>query len=202
LYKTSQAIRITRENLEILSSLKTLSRRNYETGKSEMADLLRINVNIREQENNLDDLQEQLATQKTEFNLLLNREGGDSLTTPGNIQLDTFNTVAYRDSIRKNPKLTALSHKETALKHQYQVDKKKGYPNISLGLDYAVLGNRQDMQVLPFWILNTDLVCIRVFVFDISNDVFYGETAVFQALFKVYNFRVCHLHTQQSPCHA
>lgn len=147
LYKTSQAIRITRKNLEILSSLKALSRRNYETGKSEMADLLRVNVNIREQENKLDDLQEQLATQKTEFNLLLNREGGDSLATPVSIQLDTFNTVAYRDSIRKNPKLTALSHKETALEHQYEVDKKKGYPSISLGLDYAVLGKRQDMQV-------------------------------------------------------
>lgn len=147
LYKTGRAISITKENLDILNSLKTLSRRNYETGKSEMADLLRINVNIREQENRLDDLQEQLSTQKTEFNLLLNRSGKDTLVTPGSIQLDTFNTLAYRDSVRKNPKLTALSHKQTALEHQYEVDKKKGYPSISLGLDYAVLGNREDMQV-------------------------------------------------------
>jgi outer membrane protein TolC len=147
LYKTGRAISITKENLDILNSLKTLSRRNYETGKSEMADLLRINVNIREQENRLDDLQEQLSTQKTEFSLLLNRSGKDTLVTPGSIQLDTFNTLAYRDSVRKNPKLTALSHKQTALEHQYEVDKKKGYPSISLGLDYAVLGNREDMQV-------------------------------------------------------
>jgi len=147
LYKTGRAINITKENLDILNSLKTLSRRNYETGKSEMADLLRINVNIREQENRLDDLQEQLSTQKTEFNLLLNRSGKDTLVTPGSIQLDSFNTLAYRDSIRKNPKLTALSHKHTALEHQYEVNKKKGYPSISLGLDYAVLGNREDMQV-------------------------------------------------------
>lgn len=147
LYKTGRAISITKENLDILNSLKTLSRRNYETGKSEMADLLRINVNIREQENRLEDLQEQLSTQKTEFNLLLNRSGKDTLVTPGSIQLDTFNTLAYRDSVRKNPKLTALSHKQTALEHQYEVDKKKGYPSISLGLDYAVLGNREDMQV-------------------------------------------------------
>ena len=147
LYKTGRAISITKENLDILNSLKTLSRRNYETGKSEMADLLRINVNIREQENRLDDLQEQLSTQKTEFNLLLNRSGKDTLVTPGSIQLDTFNTLAYRDSVRKNPKLTALSHKQTALEHQYEVYKKKGYPSISLGLDYAVLGNREDMQV-------------------------------------------------------
>ena len=92
LYKTGRAISITKENLDILNSLKTLSRKNYETGKSEMADLLRINVNIREQENRLDDLQEQLSTQKTEFNLLLNRSGKDTLVTPGSIQLDTFNT--------------------------------------------------------------------------------------------------------------
>jgi outer membrane protein TolC len=147
LYKTGRAISITKENLDILNSLKILTRRNYETGKSEMADLLRINVNIREQENRLDDLQEQLSKQKTELNLLLNRSGKDRLVTPGSIQLDTFNTMAYRDSVRKNPKLTALSHKQTALEHQYEVDKKKGYPSISLGLDYAVLGNREDMQV-------------------------------------------------------
>ena len=34
-----------------------------------------------------------------------------------------------------------------SLEHQYQVDKKMGYPSISLALDYAVIGERRDMQV-------------------------------------------------------
>jgi outer membrane protein TolC len=147
LYKTTEAIRITRENLEILNSLKKLSRSNYENDKGQMTDLLRIDVNIREQENRLADLQEQLSSQKVDFNLLLNRPADDSLVAPGNIQADTFNTVAYRDSVRNHPDMTALENKQAALEHQYQVDKKMGYPSISLALDYAVIGERQDMQV-------------------------------------------------------
>ncbi|MBS3773748.1 MAG: TolC family protein [Bacteroidales bacterium] len=147
LYKTQQALHIIKENLGILNSLKNLSRRNYETGKSQMADVLRTEVNIREQKNKLEDLKEKLSTQKTEFNLLLNRSESDSIRVPGNIQPDTFDTMAYRDSIRNNPGLTALSHKKTALEHQYEADRKKGYPNLSLGLDYAIIGKRQDMQV-------------------------------------------------------
>lgn len=147
LYKTGEAIRITKENIDILESLKSLTRRNYENDKGKMAELLRIDVNIREQQNKLEDLQDRLSTQKTEFNLLLNRPVQDSLKTPGSIRPDTFDIAAYRDSIRNHPDLAALEHQEAALEHQVQIDKKQGYPSISLGLDYAVIGQRQDMQV-------------------------------------------------------
>lgn len=147
LYKTRKAVEITRENIDILESLKSLTRRNYENDKGRMAELMRIDVNIREQQNKLDDLREQLATQKTDFNLLLNRQAGDSLKAPGTIQPDTFDILAYRDSLASHPELTALEHKEAALKHQVETDRKKSYPSISLGLDYAVIGQRQDMQV-------------------------------------------------------
>ncbi len=147
LYKVSEAIRITKENLDVLYSLKQISQRNYETGKTQMTDLLRLDVNIREQENKLDDLEEKLATVKTEFNLLLNRDEQEDFNIPSALNLDTFNLVAYRDSVRNNPQLTALEHKENSLKHQYEVAKKKGYPTVSLALDYAVIGERTDMQV-------------------------------------------------------
>ena len=147
MYKTLEAMRITEENLEILNTLKKLSRKNYENDKAPMTDLLRIDVNVREQENRLSELKERLSSQKTDFNLLLNRQPGDSLALPKTIQSDTFDTVAYRDSLSRNPGLKALENKETALQHQYEVDRKQGYPDISLGLDYAVIGKRQDMQV-------------------------------------------------------
>src|SRR6056297_54253 len=147
LYKTGEAIRITKENIDILESLKSLTRRNYQNDKGQMTELLRIDVNIREQQNTLEDLRDQLSTQKTEFNLLLNRPAGASLEPPRSIQPDTFDIIAYRDSIRNHPDMHALKHKEAALEHQLQLDKKQGYPNISLGLDYAVIGQREDMQV-------------------------------------------------------
>lgn len=147
LYKTREALRITRENTAILQSLKQVSRQNYETGKSRMTDLLRIDVNIREQQNKLDDLRDRLSSEKTDFKLLLNREPGDTLMLPGKIRDDTFDTVALRDSIRSHPLMQALQNKETALAHQYEVNRKKGYPSFSLALDYAVVGERTDMQV-------------------------------------------------------
>ena len=147
LYKVKESIRITKENLDVLNSLKQITQRNYETGKTQMTDLLRLDVNIREQENKLEDLQEKLSTVKTEFNLLLNKEEKASINLPAEVKLDSFDLLAYRDSIQKNPELTALEHKENSLKHQYEAAKKKGYPNISLALDYAVIGERTDMQV-------------------------------------------------------
>lgn len=147
LYKVNEAIRITKENLEVLYSLKQITQRNYETGKTQMTDLLRLNVNIREQENKLADLEEKLARVKTEFNLLLNRNKQKNFPAPKVLSLDTFDLAAYRDSIRNNPQLTALKYKESALKHQYEVAKKKGYPSFSLALDYAFVGERTDMQV-------------------------------------------------------
>jgi outer membrane protein TolC len=147
LYKTAESIRITKDNIDILESLKSVTRRNYENDKGKMAELLRINVNIRDQQNKLENLRDQLSTRKTNFNLLLNRPPGDPLKTPGSINSGTFDIVAYRDSIRNHPDITALEHKEAALERQVQLDKKQGYPSISLGLDYAMIGQRQDMKV-------------------------------------------------------
>jgi outer membrane protein TolC len=147
LYKVSEAIRITKENLDVLNSLKQITQRNYETGKSQMTDLLRLNVNIREQENKLADLEEKLSTKQTEFNLLLNKDKNADISIPSELSTDTFDLLAYRDSVKNNPQVHALEHKENSLLHQYEVAKKKGYPSISLALDYAVIGERTDMQV-------------------------------------------------------
>ena len=147
IYKTREAIRITKKNIDILHSLKQLTRRNYQTDKGKMTDLLRLDVNIREQENKLADLRERLSSQKTDFNMLLNREAHAALELPDTIQANTFDIVAYRDSISNHPYLTALENKEAALEHQYKTVQKKGYPSFSLALDYAVIGKRQDMQV-------------------------------------------------------
>jgi outer membrane protein TolC len=146
LYKVKEGIRITRKNLEVLNSLKQITEGNYETGKTQMTDLLRLKVNIREQENRLEDLKEKLSTVKTEFNLLLNKNEKAALEVPETIRLDTFDLAGYRDSIKNHPDLEALEHKENSLEHQYEVARKKGYPDISLALDYAVIGERTDMQ--------------------------------------------------------
>jgi len=147
LYKVKEEIRITKENLDVLHSLKQITERNYETGKTEMTDVLRLDVNIREQENKLEDLREKLSTTKTEFNLLLNKNRTAKVNPPQEMSPDTFDLSFYRDSVSNNPDLKALEHKVTSLKHQQEVAKKKGYPNISLALDYAIIGERQDMQV-------------------------------------------------------
>ncbi|MGM0498241.1 MAG: TolC family protein [Bacteroidota bacterium] len=147
LYKVKEGIRITKENLDVLNSLKQITERNYESGKTEMTDVLRLDVNIREQENKLEGLQEKLSTAKTEFNLLLNKNRKAEVNLPQEVSSDTFDLISYRDSVRNNPDLKALEHKETSLEHQQEVAKKKGYPGISLALDYAVIGERNDMQV-------------------------------------------------------
>ncbi len=147
LYKAHKALEITKENLDVLHSLKQITVNNYETGKTKMTDILRLDVNIREQENRLKDLEQKYVTTQAEFNLLLNKNEEAAIEVPSELSLDSFNLVSYRDSIRNHPELSALMHKEKSLQHQYETAVKKGYPGISLALDYAVIGERTDMQV-------------------------------------------------------
>ena len=147
IYKAHKALEITKENLDVLHSLKQITVNNYETGKTKMTDILRLDVNIREQENRLKDLEQKYVTTQAEFNLLLNKNEEAAIEVPSELSLDSFNLVSYRDSIRNHPELSALMHKEKSLQHQYETAVKKGYPGISLALDYAVIGERTDMQV-------------------------------------------------------
>ncbi len=147
IYKAHKALEITKENLDVLHSLKQITVNNYETGKTKMTDILRLDVNIREQENSLKDLEQKYVTTQAEFNLLLNKNEEAAIEVPSELSLDSFNLVSYRDSIRNHPELSALMHKEKSLQHQYETAVKKGYPGISLALDYAVIGERTDMQV-------------------------------------------------------
>lgn len=147
LYKVNKAIEITSQNLEVLNSLKKVTKRNYESGKSEMSDVLRLRVDIREHENKLEDLEDRLETLTVDFNLLMNREEQQDVFIPKQLKLDTFNISTMKDSIRTNPEINAFMHEEKSLLHQYEVAKKQGYPDLSVGLDYVFVGKRQDMNV-------------------------------------------------------
>ena len=118
---------------------------NSSSGSGNLADLLRVQMDIRELENKLALLKDQQATQIVRFNSLLNRAKEllvfvpDTLTR-GSLALDPS---TLSDSItRNNPMVKMLESEEASYVAKKQMVTKMGYPMLGIGVDYALIDAR------------------------------------------------------------
>lgn len=114
-------------------------------GSGNLADLLRIQMDIRELENKLALLKDQLTTQIARFNSLLNRSRESSVFVPdtltrGSLALDP---ASLSDSItRNNPMVKMLESEEASYVAKKQMVTRMGYPMLGIGVDYALIDAR------------------------------------------------------------
>ena len=115
------------------------------SGSGNLADLLRIQMDIRELENKLALLKDQQTTQIARFNSLLNRSRESSV-----FMLDTltrgslaFDPATLSDSIaRNNPMVKMLESEEASYVAKKQMVTRMGYPMLGIGVDYALIDAR------------------------------------------------------------
>jgi outer membrane protein, heavy metal efflux system len=151
LYFTNSAIKITRENIDILNTFQKLALVKIEAGKASAVDEIRVEMEILDLENQLSLLLDKLNTQKVAFNNLLNIDSSTDVRIPE--LLDTlemvFSRQAILDSIRdNNHQVLNLEFQEASYEYQQIVAKKMGKPDFSIGLDYIVTGESSN-SALP-----------------------------------------------------
>lgn len=114
------------------------------SGKNDMVNLLRVQIEIHELENRLALLQEQLTTDKVSFNRYLNRAPssevftGDSLTevpVPSDI-------LTLADSLVNHPMVKMYEAESEANSAKLAMVTRMGYPMVGLGLNYSVIQKR------------------------------------------------------------
>jgi outer membrane protein TolC len=114
------------------------------SGKNDMVNLLRVQIEIHELENRIALLQDQLTTDKVSFNRYLNRVPlsevftGDSLTevpVPSDI-------LTLADSLVNHPMVKMFEAESEANASKLAMVTHMGYPMIGLGLNYSIVQKR------------------------------------------------------------
>jgi cobalt-zinc-cadmium efflux system outer membrane protein len=137
---------IQQSNLVLLNTWKRLAIGQYENGKTSLAEVLKIDLLIKEIETEVSLLEGQKLPLRVAFNRILNRS--DSSTVA--FQRDTAKTelsISQAFDWNKHPLILALNMRIEAKQSQSIVIQKQGMPTIGAGLDYVVVGERTDVNV-------------------------------------------------------
>lgn len=140
LYALNRQREIEKRNIGMLRSYKTIATQQFANGKGSMADVLRVDLQLKSAETNLEILNKKEESLISWFNSLLNRDYNEPVAVPDSIAIEPL-PIAYRkDSLAGNPKLNEIKLQEQASEAAEKVAIKEGLPKLGVGLDYMVIG--------------------------------------------------------------
>lgn len=145
LWMLQKLIEVREENLELTESLETLSTTRFRSGDGRLAEVLRVQLDVTGIQNAIEENREELDTKTNQFFLLLGTGQGE-LSLPDTIQVE-LPAFGDNDSLRSHPSVQASLARREAASAYSQAARKAGYPSLGLGLDYLVIGKRDDMTV-------------------------------------------------------
>lgn len=137
--------RISQENIELLRTYKSLATTVFESGKGAMLDVVRVELRLAEVETRAKILKEEHHVLLANLSALLHRPLPvnfkiEAVDLPEGELLGEWDAAAH-------PQLKALDARVEAGAHKVALARKAGLPNLGLGLDYVMVGQRSDMDV-------------------------------------------------------
>ncbi len=139
---------IEQENIEILQSYKTISNSKFKNGVSPMTDVLRVDIMLKDAQTNLRILTKKEKPLLVTFNNLLNRDENETVVLQDSLTMELLPENFRRDSLlTNNPMLDAIDLKQQASEKSELAARRQGLPKLGVGLDYAIVGKRTDMEV-------------------------------------------------------
>ncbi len=142
-----EMIRLQEENITLLISTKELALSSFSSGKGAMVDVLRVEIMIEDLETEIRILQDKIKPLTAVFNSLLNKPENAIVVTEI-VKKPLLTNEYQRDSLlTQNIQLKAIDAQLHAAEANEIVSKKKGLPQFGVGLDYAIVGKRTDMDV-------------------------------------------------------
>jgi outer membrane protein, heavy metal efflux system len=146
-YYLEQAIRIARENLELLKHLERVASARYGVARTSNQDVVKAQVELGKLENDLRTLEDFRNPVRARLNAALNRVPGSPLSPPGEIDLRKLpqETEALLEAAyRANPELKALDARIRKEKSRMELAKKESYPDFNFGLNWVNTNSRLD----------------------------------------------------------
>ncbi|MCK9638861.1 MAG: TolC family protein [Prolixibacteraceae bacterium] len=121
------------------------------SGSSGLSDVYRLQIEIGELQNNIEQLKAMQITFAAQFNSYLNRSPNAAVVLPDSLIADNFQPshFAIPDSIlSNNPMLGMLQFEQESLEARKQMVTKMSYPMVGLGLNYSLI-NKSEMSTSP-----------------------------------------------------
>uniref|UniRef100_UPI003216E167 TolC family protein n=1 Tax=uncultured Draconibacterium sp. TaxID=1573823 RepID=UPI003216E167 len=139
---------IEQENIEILQSYKNIANSKFKNGVSPMTDVLRVDIMLKDAQTNLEILNKKEKPLRVTFNNLLNRDENEAVLVQDSLNVESLPENFRRDSLlTNNPMLDAIDLNQQASEKSELAAQRQGLPSFGVGLDYALVGKRTDMDV-------------------------------------------------------
>lgn len=152
LYFIKQAIRITTSNIKLLNTIRDIAIIKVESGSVSAVDQLRVDMELLDLENNLALLKDKWDVNLVKFNKLLNIEKYSEVIIPEKLWDDdlAYTKQAVLDSLQQNNhQIKNLDYLIRSYESKEALAKKTGMPNISVGVDYIMIGTSDNDMVDP-----------------------------------------------------
>ncbi len=145
LYRTRELLE---RQLELYHSLERLSLARLENGRSEMSEVLRIQLEISRLEKELELLPQREQAPLAQLNALLSRSPDSPLEIEDSLEFAVlpFNGDSLKSPqfLQQHPYLEALRQQQEASHRALEINELAARPDIVLGLDYLFIGQRND----------------------------------------------------------
>lgn len=142
LYVLRSAIRITKENIDLLTTIKDLANVQFESGKSSMVDVLRIEMELGELSNQLKYLEDSKRPLVAEFEQLLNVRLDREVELPEVLWSAELGISKEQimDSVKiLNPSILSIDHEIHSYERDVEAAKRIGGPSFTVGLNYTIV---------------------------------------------------------------
>ncbi len=150
-YELYQTEMLLKRQLKLFNSLERLALSRLENGRGEMSEVLRIQLEISRLEKELELLPQRRQQPLAQLNALLSRPAETPLIITDSLD---FASLPYQvDSLltlikKQHPYIQALAQEQETAFQALQLNKYDAKPDISVGLDYLLIGNRNDADPL------------------------------------------------------
>ena len=139
---------IEQENIEILQSYKNIANSKFKNGVSPMTNVLRVDIMLKDAQTNLEILNKKEKPLRVTFNNLLNRDEKEAVLLQDSLTIESLPENFRRDSLlTNNPMLDVIDLNQQASEKSELAAQRQGLPSFGVGLDYALVGKRTDMDV-------------------------------------------------------
>jgi outer membrane protein TolC len=146
LYELGQQLQYQQENLDILQNYKDLALSRVSAGSGALSDVLQADIMRNESITGLDVIRLRKDVLLAQFNALLDREKSETVVVTDEVEILPENAI-FDTLIENNPQLEELENMAASARAREDLAKKEGMPNVGLGLDYVIVGERMDMAV-------------------------------------------------------
>ncbi len=142
LFFINQAIKISVENIDILSSFKNLANIKVESGSASSVDAYRVQMEINDLENQLALIKDNALVLSVKFNSYLNVDKNSNIQIADKLtDLSLYDKNSALDSVLvNNNALAAFDYQIKGLQHRQKLASKEGLPQFIIGIDYTFIG--------------------------------------------------------------